>query len=82
MKIAQIQIGKNGFQENNYITIRNVLMNNDQVRIKVFKTSEKREEMQEIAEKIKGRLEEDLKKKIIIRKIGFVIIVNKLRKKA
>ena len=82
MKIAQIQIGKNGFQENNYVTIRNVLMNNDQVRIKVFKTSEKREEMQEIAEKIKERLEEDLKKKIIIRKIGFVIIVNKLRKKA
>jgi len=82
MKIAIMQIGKNGFQENNFLSLKNAILINDQIRLKFFKTSGKRGEIENIGKEIKERLEKDIKKKIIIRKIGFTLIINKLRKKA
>lgn len=81
MLTTQIQIGKSGFQENNYLTIKNALINHDQVRIKFFKSSEERKEIEKIAEQIKQRLEKEIKKKIITKKIGFTLIIIKLRKR-
>ena len=82
MKTAIMQIGKKGFQENNFLSLKNTILINDQIRLKFFKTSGKIEEIENIGKEIKERLEKDIKKKIIIRKIGFTLIINKLRKKA
>ena len=79
--ITQIQIGKNGFQEGNYALIKSTLQKHAHIRVKFFKTSEERDKIPKIAEEIKNRLEKELNHKIITKKIGFTLIILKLRKK-
>jgi len=81
MKVAIMQIGKNGFQDNNYTALKSTLMGNDQVRLKFFKTSGVRGELENLVKELKIKLETDIKRKIIIKKIGFTLVINKLRKR-
>lgn len=76
-----MQIGKNGFQDNNYTALKSTLMGNDQVRLKFFKTSGVRGELENLVKELKIKLETDIKRKIIIKKIGFTLVINKLRKR-
>ena len=81
MKVTIMQIGKNGFQDNNYATLKSTLMSHDQVRLKFFKTSGVRGELENLVKELKSKLETDIKRKIVIKKIGFTLVINKLRKR-
>ncbi len=77
MTISQLQLGKNGLTENFILTIENHFKKHKVVRISVLKSCCRDKIcLQELGEKILGRLGENYRTKII----GYTIVVKKGKK--
>jgi RNA-binding protein YhbY len=77
MKVAEMQLGKNGITENFLQTLKGYFQSHDSIRISVLKSArEEKSQMKKYSDELLDKLGKNYTSKLI----GFKIIIRKWRK--